>query len=134
MGTAKEKGLRVVFSESNRNTREQEAAPDLQPEMQQAHNVFEAKTKATIRAIASGQRPEFKPQVNYKIPEDNARDVLSIADAEYDPDSTRSYKFSAYGLPEAPSSSSSSDPRKPMPHGLNDMLGSLRVRMMLGQS
>ena len=64
--------MRAAFSDSNRNRKEQEAALDLLPEMQRAYDAFEANTKAAVRAVASGQRPEFKPQVNFNIPEDSA--------------------------------------------------------------
>ena len=118
MGTAKEKALRLVFSDSNRNRREQETAPDLQPEMQRAYNQFEANTKAAVRASVSGQRPEFQPQVSFNIPDDNVRDILRIADTDYDQDTrgSRSYKVPIYRLTQNPSSSSMQ-----FPHGLNDI-------------
>ena len=112
--TAEEKAVRAAFSKSIRNRREQET-PVLQPEMQQSYNEFEANTKSIDIAVVRGQRPEFQPQVRFKIRDDSVRDISaiqmgwtpSVADIGYDQDTqgSISYKAPIYRLTQTPSSS-----------------------------
>ena len=70
-GTAKGRAARAAMFSDSINKREREIAPELQRDMQRAYDQMEEYTKATVRAITSGQIPELKPQVKFKIREDS---------------------------------------------------------------